>query len=30
LLWLAQDRFGTKPYVLRQQELPEWYDKAVS
>lgn len=30
LLWLAKDRFETKPLVIRQPVLPEWYDKAVS
>lgn len=30
LLWLAKDRFETKPLVFKQQTLPEWYDKAVS
>jgi Protein of unknown function (DUF2510) len=30
LLWLAKDRFETKPLVFRQQAHAEWYDKAVS
>jgi hypothetical protein len=30
LLWLAKDRFETKPLVLRQPVLAEWYDRAVS
>jgi Protein of unknown function (DUF2510) len=30
LLWLAKDRFETKPIVMPTVVLPEWYDRAVS
>jgi Protein of unknown function (DUF2510) len=30
LLWLAKDRFETKPMVLATRTMPEWFERAVS